>query len=246
MKHNVVLLTSALYTNYGVFNPSERKAQTLETIKSIRQNIPNSIIMIIENSTEAIQEDTSAEMETIIDSVDYFFDNSDDPDIKYFHKNVSNYDIGKNSMETIGTLKVLMQIKADPELLKIVTESDRIFKVSGRYLISEKFNFGNFSSKSTQGKYVFKKAAKAWIPEADTGVTTLLQTRLWSFCPELFDETLSIYQMILNNMFNTVNKQKYIDIEHSMSKFIPKEKLVELEFVGVKGNIAPNGAAVED
>ena len=43
-----------------------------------------------------------------------------------------------------------------------------------------------------------------------------------------------------------VNMGKYIDNEHSMSKFIPKDKLVELDTVGLQGNIAPNGVQIVD
>jgi hypothetical protein len=47
-------------------------------------------------------------------------------------------------------------------------------------------------------------------------------------------------------MFATFNQQKYIDVEHSMAKFIPADKLVELDVVGLQGNIAPNGMMIID
>jgi hypothetical protein len=42
------------------------------------------------------------------------------------------------------------------------------------------------------------------------------------------------------------NNGKYIDNEHAMSKFIPRDMLVELETVGLQGNIAPNGMMIID
>ena len=36
---NIVLLTSALYTNYGIYNPQERIKQTLETAKSAKNAV---------------------------------------------------------------------------------------------------------------------------------------------------------------------------------------------------------------
>jgi hypothetical protein len=45
-------------------------------------------------------------------------------------------------------------------------------------------------------------------------------------------------------MFDTYNKQQYIDVEHSMYKFIDHGKLVQLDTVGLKGNIAPNGMII--
>ena len=77
-------------------------------------------------------------------------------------------------------------------------------------------------------------------------MTTLYQTRLWSFTPDLFTETLDMYKNIIENMMNTFNLGKYIDNEHSMSRFLPKDKLVEVETVGLVGNIAPNGMMIID
>jgi hypothetical protein len=74
----------------------------------------------------------------------------------------------------------------------------------------------------------------------------MLQTRLWSFTPSLFINTIQLFQTILQNMFATFNQGKYIDVEHSMAKFVPANKLVELDTVGLQGNIAPNGMMIID
>jgi hypothetical protein len=62
----------------------------------------------------------------------------------------------------------------------------------------------------------------------------------------MLEETTSLFQKVIENMFATYNQQKYIDVEHSMAKFIPADKLVEVETVGLQGNIAPNGMMVID
>ena len=77
-----------------------------------------------------------------------------------------------------------------------------------------------------------------------TGVDQLLQTRLWSFTPSLLDETIVLFQNILGNMLETFNKQQYIDVEHSMYKFIARDKLVMVDVLGLKGNVAPNGMII--
>lgn len=243
---NIVLVTSAVYSNYGIYKPTERIQQTLDTVKSARKYIPDPVIILIDNSKVDVQNDTSPEMSELIDSVDYYIDNSDDADIKYFHENVDNYDIGKNSMECLGMFKALTYMANDSEIMEKVKNSTRIFKLSGRYVITDKFDMAKFDNANTKDKYVFKKAQFSWIPEADTGVNHLLQTRLWSFTPGLLTATIDLFKDIINNMFAVFNQQKYIDVEHSMAKFIPKDKLVELETVGLKGNIAPNGVAIED
>jgi hypothetical protein len=243
---NIVLLTSALYTNYGIYDPQERIKQTLDTAKSAKKYIPGAVIILVDNSKVDVQNDTSSEINELIDTVDYYIDNSDDADIQYFHNNVSNYDIGKNAMEAMGLHKALSYIATDAELRAEVLSANRVFKLSGRYQVTDKFDIANFDNADTQGKYVFKRAQPAWINPQDTGVTTMLQTRLWSFSPEMLDVTLYLYQQIIENMINLYNAGKYIDNEHSMSKYIPRDQLVELEIVGLQGNIAPNGMMVID
>jgi len=246
MAKNIVLLTSAVYSNYGIYKPAERIQQTLETAKSAKKYIPGAVIILVDNSKVDVQNDNSDEFEELIDLVDYYIDNSDDDDIKYFHNNVSNYDIGKNAMEAMGMLKALNYIAGDQDLITEVKESDRLFKLSGRYQVTDKFDINKFDNADTKGKYVFKKAQPSWINPADTGTNTLLQTRLWSFTPDLFNDTVKLYSDIIATMIPLFNQGKYIDNEHAMAKFIPKDKLVELETVGLQGNIAPNGMMIID
>jgi hypothetical protein len=243
---NIVLLTSAVYTNYGIYNPQDRIKQTLDTAKSAKKYIPGAVIILVDNSKVDVQNDTSAEFEELIDLVDYYIDNSDDNDIKYFHANVTNYDIGKNAMEALGLMKALTYINGDEDMKKEMADADRVFKLSGRYQVTDKFDIAKFSNDDTKDNFVFKRAQPSWINPQDTGVNTLLQTRLWSFTPGLLEETMDIYKKIIENMIRMFNEGKYIDNEHSMSKYIPKDRLVELDTVGLVGNIAPNGMMIID
>jgi hypothetical protein len=243
---NIVLLTSAVYTNYGIYKSAERIQQTLDTAKSAKKYIPGAVIILVDNSKTDVQSDTSAEFEELIDLVDYYIDNSDDEDIKYFHNNVANYDIGKNAMEAIGLMKALTYIAGDEDMKKEIADADRVFKLSGRYQVTDKFDIAKFSNDDTKDKFVFKRAQPSWINPQDTGVNTLLQTRLWSFTPGLLEETMDIYKKIIENMIRLFNENKYIDNEHSMSKYIPKDRLIELDTVGLVGNIAPNGMMIID
>lgn len=246
MSKNIVLLTSALYTNYGIYNPQERIKQTLETAQSAKKHIPGAVIVLVDNSKVDIANEDSPEFNELIDTVDYYIDNSEDADIQYFHNNVANYDIGKNSMEVIGLIKALMYITSTPEMMNEVTTADRIFKLSGRYIVTDKFDLAQFDNADTKDKYVFKRRQPAWCNPNVTGVNSLLQTRLYSFPSSLLLNTLQMLQSILTNMMAVYNKNEYIDVEHSMFKFVPPEQLVEVETVGLQGNIAPNGMMIID
>lgn len=243
---NIVLVTSAIYSNYGIYKAPERIAQTIATVESAKKYIPDATIILIDNSKVDVQNDDSPEFNKLLELVDYYIDNSDDPDIQHFHNKVTNYDIGKNAMECIGIYKSLSYITTNHEIMNKITDANRIFKLSGRYVVTDKFDLSKFDNVDTTGKYVFKKSQPAWIPVADTGVTTLLQTRLWSFTPAQLIQTIKMFSQILDNMFALFNAGKYIDIEHSMAKFIPADQLVQIETVGLQGNIAPNGMLVID
>ena len=243
---NIVLLTSALYTNYGIYDPKERIQQTLETAQSAKKYIPDAVVVLVDNSKVDVLNEDSDEFNELLDTVDYYLDNCEDPDIELFHRTCDNYDIGKNAMEALGMTKALRHMLADEDMQKELKDCHRIFKLSGRYRITDQFDIKKFDNENTKDKYVFKQSQPSWINPEDTGVNTLLQTRLWSFTPSLLEDTSEMYKNIIETMLKLFNEQKYIDNEHAMSKFIPKDKLVELETVGLEGNIAPNGMMVID
>jgi hypothetical protein len=149
-------------------------------------------------------------------------------------------------MECIGMYKSLAYMASNPEIMNIITGASRIFKLSGRYQVTDKFDITKFDNETTADKYVFKRAQPSWIDPQHTGVTKMLQTRLWSFTPSLFVDTINLFNDIFRNMFAVINTGRYIDVEHSMAKFIPADKLVEIDTVGLIGNIAPNGAEIID
>ena len=243
---NIVLLTSALYTNYGIYDPKERIQQTLETAQSAKKYIPDAVVVLVDNSKVDVLNEDSDEFNELLDTVDYYLDNCEDPDIELFHRTCDNYDIGKNAMEALGMTKALRHMLADEDMQKELKDCHRIFKLSGRYRVTDQFDIEKFDNENTKDKYVFKQSQPSWINPEDTGVNTLLQTRLWSFTPSLLEDTSEMYKNIIETMLKMFNEQKYIDNEHAMSKFIPKDKLVELETVGLEGNIAPNGMMVID
>ena len=56
---NIVLLTSALYTNYGIYDPKERIQQTLETAQSAKKYIPDAVVVLVDNSkVDVLNEDS--------------------------------------------------------------------------------------------------------------------------------------------------------------------------------------------
>jgi hypothetical protein len=146
---NLVLITSKIivsenpliYTDKrSSYTREERFAQTIQTIKSIRQYIPNSYIVIFDNSelnkTEIIQ------LKNIVDKlINITFDEL-----------LNNY---TDNSPYKGYGELMQQVTFYNEFLKFVDTSkiNHFFKISGRYLINEEFDFKNYDNNEN----IFKK-----------------------------------------------------------------------------------------
>ena len=73
------------------------------------------------------------------------------------------------------------------------------------------------------------------------GANKYFQTRLWHADYALLDETIEILKTV------AIDCDTYsIDLEHSFYKSFYPKGVVEVDRIGVSGNIAPNGMYVED
>ena len=143
---NLILITSVINTpnnplsyskTRSVFTRTERFEQTKKTIESIKEKIPNHKILLVEcsdfNETEKIYFESNC---------NYILNLWND---KYLH----NYIFGKSKALGEGTLT----IKALEYIFNNKIMFDNLFKISGRYWLSDNFDFNNFNNNSL----VFKK-----------------------------------------------------------------------------------------
>ena len=70
--------------------------------------------------------------------------------------------------------------------------------------------------------------------------------RVYSMDSSLLSDFENRLATMTAHMQEKVNQGKYIDIEHLFCKFLPKELTIEIARTGVAGNIAPNGAWIEN
>ena len=135
--NNLVLITSVICTpntplsyidTRSVFTHDERFIQTKKTIETVKEKIPNSKIFIVECS-ELNEEQT-----------DYFTKNSD-----YF---LNLFNDAEKCANVYGTSKALgegtMTIEAIHYIIQNDIQFDNLFKISGRYWLSDNFNYINF------------------------------------------------------------------------------------------------------
>jgi hypothetical protein len=139
MIKNIVVITSIInipnlpfsYTQTrSVYNRNERYEQTKNTMKSIKDKIPDSKIMLIECS-ELNEEET----EYINKNVDYFFN-------VYGNSILEEHIFGlsKSMGENVLLLCAIDYLKNNN------VEYENFYKISGRYWLTDKFNYNNYDN----------------------------------------------------------------------------------------------------
>jgi len=219
---NICIITSAINPRVGVVPVQDRFAQTIHSIKTVRDKIPDCTIIL--NDISVI--DASQYKEQITKLVDIFIDSYTDRTI-YQLSNLGY----KSHAELLLYRGALDYIKNNIDL----TDYNRIFKLSGRHNITEEFNFEEYDEK-TVGKYVFKKSVQSWIsPEL-----RIYETRLWSMHKNNIDDYLSKFK----DFFESCDGR--YDIEHAYYKYLNKDDVVEFENIWVEGIVALHGRYQKD
>ncbi len=254
MKFLFLVGSSIKHFNEGKFScytEKERFEQTLETIKSIRKKVLNSYIVLFECSSSSISIEYQ---EKLISECDLFLDFHTDSSIKQIYENLSSrpelITYGKSLLETKGLLNVLYTIKKH----NLFSDSQRVFKMTGRYLLNDDFNISDYESKFLEGKYIIKKYN--YLGEEHEsfdlentyaylyGAKGMMMTGLWSFDRSLFNEIVESLEKSFIYMEKMIQYTSGTDIEHSLYKYINKENIIHTPNLGltmIKGMLGENG-----
>ena len=191
---NFILFTSALKAQIGVIGFEERCKQTIESLKSIRRHFPDDVVLFTDGSPVSVESEPI--MQEIAKYVNGIVCWDQDSDLQNLAANGQ-----KSAMETIMIFKMLIALKQNPELMKMMHDVKRIWKISSRTNLHDNFDVKEHNH---YGKYVFKKRIQSWMPQERQEAITdnLLITRLYSFCPSLLDN----YFGVLQNIFQDVLK----------------------------------------
>lgn len=144
----------------------------------------------------------------------------------------------KSEGEVFSVLKILQHIRDN----KI--EAKRIYKISGRYWLNNNFRLGQ----EHENRVVFARSNSTWYGISrdvneliNIGADRYFQTRLWHADYALLDWLI--------DTLNTVAKDcdtYSIDLEHSFYKSFHPHGPIELNKIGVNGNIAPSGMYIDE
>ena len=234
-----VFITSAANAKFSKYSPEERVEQTLKTVESVRKYIPNAVICMTDCSVPGIDKATQ---DALTADVDNFINLSKDPNVNWIQQNIQHQDTVKNLTELVVVgkfFKIAMEHKW-------FADCDRVFKVSGRYWLTDKFDITRYEQPDAKGKYVVSKKMLSQFPKSVTEQTLQYMLRVYSFDTSLMTDFSTRLSMMTTHMQDRVNNGGYIDIEHLFCKFLPKNLTLEIARTGVAGNIAPNGHFIEN
>jgi len=148
---NIVLITSKIYVsdkkfsyieNRSIYTSQERFIQTIETIDSIRKYIPDSFIVLFDNSADF----TTFEKHVFQKITDCFINILDDSNLNYH----------TNECEEKAYGDISQQVKFFDLLLANninISNIKHFFKISGRYVINNNFIYKDYNN----NKNLFKK-----------------------------------------------------------------------------------------
>ncbi len=237
MTRHCFVVTSAINSKFGVYSPAARLQQTLTTLDSIRARAPGSKIIVMECTGTPL---TEAQSQLLEENSDLLVDFSTDKDVHDIYNSTDNWDIVKNSTEIMCFGRTLQMCLDDGDF----ADCDRIHKMSGRYILNEKFDLAVYSD--NPNKIVIGPKNTSQFPFEVTGIELQYMARLWSWPASITDRIVQTYTDSLNYMAQRVAAGGYADIEHVLYKFLPANLVAEIAELGVEGSIAPNGAPIRN
>jgi len=149
LNKNIVLITSKIvvsnnsytYTKIrSIYTIDERFSQTLHTIYTIRNKIPNAYIVLVDNSKL-----NEYQINTLKEKTDYFINITDNKEINYYTDDCEIKLFGELSQQLVFYKYFLSKID--------ISKLKHFFKLSGRYYINDTFDYQIYDNNLT----IFKK-----------------------------------------------------------------------------------------
>jgi hypothetical protein len=230
-------------SEFSAFTEQQRFEQTLETIKCVREKVPTSYIILFECSYTSISEEHK---NILREKCDLFLDFSNEPVLQVIYENIKQrpelITYGKSLLETRGLLNTLYYIREH----NVFSDSQRVFKLTGRYLLNDNFDINDYKSKFLEERYVIKKYE--YLPqEAENyddkelenvysylyGAKGMMVTGLWSFDRILFNEITETLEKTFVYLEKMLQFTAGTDVEHSLYRFLNKKNVINIPNLGL-------------
>jgi hypothetical protein len=240
---NLFLVTSAIHTNYSNTSPEDRLRETIDTAESIKKYAPGSKIILVEGGKPLPQhiKDRLSIFDEIYDFSDHPVMQMTQSDAQFAVDNVGH------SVKSAGEAYIIK------EALKLIKDDyDRIFKLSGRYRLTERFNIQDHMHKD---KFVFlPKAPTDKMNMIDADAKTIVTKSSIDFSPWRYETTFYsfdnpmkaqiIFEYIFNALVETYTEGNYIDIETATYLTIGEQNVVEVPMIGLTGTLGMDDRSI--
>lgn len=212
--NNLVLITSVVKTpdkplsyinSRSIYTHEERFEQTKKTIQSIREKIPNVKIFIVECSNLDDEQN------------EYFKNNSDYFLNLYENEELRNYIYGISKSLGEGT----MTYCALKNIIDKNIQFDNLIKISGRYWLSDIFDYNNFNNNNNVIKYI------------DNNINNVF-TGLYKLSRENIDK------LMIFLIDNITTMKQCIGYENLFANFIKSQNIsvISLKSIGLEGPVS--------
>jgi hypothetical protein len=204
-------IVNITFTNRSKFSSRERLEQTVRQIMSIRENVDNAYIVILETSQCSLHQ--LGALAELSDKL-YLFD--DDTVAQHY----ANKDPNKSKAEVYVMTILLQRFK------ELNTPFSHVMKFGGRYQLSHLFTSENLFRDYPTFLHVS--------PEITWSNKPCVVSVLYSIPKEYFDTYLTYLITTLTNL----NQNPQLDIEHALFDYCKDFK--SLDFIGISGYFAGN------
>lgn len=221
----------------SAFKAEERFQQTLDTLQSIKDKVPDAYILIYEASETPIKQEYK---DKFTEQSDLFIECGDDPYMKSLYENLHRDPDKFTFVKSMLECRCLEIVLTHMMEHNVFNDATRVFKLSGRYKLNEYFNIDDYKTRFLTNKYVMKYYDYEERFEDIENIYSLLYgckgsivTGLWSFDRFLFNDIFNVLQKSFMYMERAIQLTAGIDIEHSFYHFIDRDKILNVPVLGL-------------
>lgn len=210
--NNLFVVISAIGNQYGAFSYRERLSQLESTVSSIKQKVPEAAIWLYDASEDPLPDEDTERLSGLVDRSSFLYDDTYVRFLKY-----KSLDPSQNKFEkkTVGEIQCMDRFLED--LCSSSQTFDRVFKISGRYQLSDSFNLDDYKDKSGRCVLLDKED---WYGEH------VFTMRLWSFDGKQLNIIRQLFAVMKKHTYETVTETKRLEIvELTFTKFIEHLKI---------------------
>ena len=226
---------SAIGNAYGVFTYEQRLQQLIGTITSIRQRAPKSDIVLYDASEDPLPSSDITMLSSLVQKLVLL---NDDHYIQFLKYKSLDPSPNKFEKKTVGEIQAMVTFLDD--LKDSGRKYSRVFKLSGRYELSD--NFSLLQHANETGRCVMLNKEN-WYGKH---VFTL---RLWSFDCSQLDSILLLFKVMQKYTYGLVTETKRLEIvEYTFTKFIEEMEIpyTTVDKIGVKGLMGLGGHQIDE